>query len=188
MPYSVVYLIVGVVVTDEQLKAIPSIETEDEDNYVAHTIKKTKNGDIDLYVYPACSKIGGKKFIIGSIEKTWVRKLSKCAECEDDSCCNTCIGQTEYGHYDVEKILNQVVECPLKNVCMYCWRDNKKTIMKGCRACGHIPNWDMRFNTPADNKFKDKPIVKEVEKYMQKKHIEGEVKIYYAIDFCLCCS
>ncbi len=194
MVFSKVQLVVGVVVDRafiiKLLKLTPE-EAEDEGNCIGfgEIAQKKSRGKMKLKIlpYPGCSEIEGEKYIIGKIMKSWVRKNSRCEKCEKYSLCDTCIGQTCYGFYDVMKIVNSIVEVPVEHVCLRCWKDNKKPISV-CEDCGTIPNWNHRFDTEQKYELKDTEIVKQLNTYKKTKKIENPIGIYLMLDDCLCCS
>lgn len=191
MVFEHIMLVVGFVASIEDVKKLLNLTDEDleEENITQQKLKKQIRGSssIALYPYLCCSDISQKKFIIGKVVKSWNRKITICPECPKLQVCDDCICETEHGSYPIEKIFNNTVECPIENVCMYCWRDNKVRIRNGCEACGHRPNWDMKFDHKEDNKFEDKEIVKTIDKYKVEKGLTGEVKIYYFLDDCIYC-
>lgn len=193
MVFNTVSLVVGFIVTlEEALKLfdLTKEEYEEEGDRLGGETLKNLNRCLKakLYNYPCCSDLNQKKFIVGKVVKTWVRKCTRCPNCEEYSLCDNCIGQTCQGYYPVDKILNEIVECPIENVCMYCWKDNKKKIETECEDCGHKPNWQMRFNCPQENKFEDQELVKWLIAYKTENGLNSDVKIYYMLDDCLSCT
>lgn len=195
MVFEHVYMVVGVIVSLKTAKRLMGMRRRDpnyNDAFYVGEFKSslyTYNGtSLKLFQFPCCSDSNQTCFILGKKVKSWVRFITTCPKCEEYSLCDDCIGQTEFGYYDVQKILDGPVECPIENTCMYCWRDNRKPITNKCVACGHKPNWQMRFNWPQENKFEHQPIVEALEAFMEDKKIEGEVKIYYMLDDCLSCT
>jgi hypothetical protein len=152
MVYSKISLIVGFLVDKKQATEILDI---DADDYIVNqTLDKYDSYKISIYNFPCCSESNQKNFIIGTSVKTWVRKCSECSECNEYGCCDNCIGQTCNGYYPVNDILNNPTECPTENVCMYCWKDNKKKIDGACEDCGHKPNWNMSLSGNNQINFK----------------------------------
>lgn len=186
MVFSNISLIVGVVLDKVTVMKLLGLR-DDEGDLIPFQVLNERLG-ITLYPFPCCSKSGGDKFIIGIPVKTWVRKISRCQECRDGSHCDSCIGETCQGKYPVERILDYPTKCPIKNVCMYCWRDNRAPITDVCIDCGHKPNWNMRFNHYQANRFTEQGVVKKVNRFLKKYNITRTPKIYYMLDDCLSCS
>ncbi len=183
MVYNKVHLVVGVVVNIDF--AMKCLNIYDEDVFLNDIYYGTplvfkdpeNNLDIMLYKYACCSEIGYENYVIGIMVKSWERTNVSCDKCEGFYACNTCLGTTDNGYYDVEMILNDVVTVPSDNVCYHCWRDNGNNIQK-CIECGQVPQI----------KFEDTCIVKALHNFIESNSIDGEVSIICMINDCLSCT
>lgn len=93
--------------------------------------------NIDLYRFQCCSELNESSCIIGTTVHTYYRKYIKCDKCTDYTCCDTCIGETNNGYYDVDTILNKLVECDPIRLCPTCFADNKSPFLPKmkCTVC-----------------------------------------------------
>ena len=154
MVYSTVSIVLGAVLTKEEL------ETLDFDE-VGETLLCRKN--VEIFRVPHNEDL----YIIGLQMHVYYHKTGlKCGSCPKHSLCDSCIGQTNNGYYDVRSMNDRAVEVNLRHVCLFCFSDNKADLgapkenlpvvggrcvgpenpegIKCCNTCGHKP--DFRFS------------------------------------------
>lgn len=89
---------------------------------------------IQIYTPRCCSK--NKKYIIGFIMRTIRRIGVKChTECGETYCCDRCIGETTDGWFDVDRILDSVVEIPDVDICTFCKKITNGDITDNTNKC-----------------------------------------------------
>ena len=214
MVYTQVEIILGVVIMLDDLKKIIMKEVDDNKlidelmDYCREYGVKEFPRNSQLYDYRCCSKSKGKLFILGYPIHTYYRKKIRCSNCEEYSVCNDCIGQTNNGYYDVEKILDGPNEVNIRNVCLYCYADNKqdlnaplktcfvengiflkndydKSVRIKCSTCNCVQN---EHRSPTDFlKFREYRW-NILCKFLKRFNINKDVKLYYMLDDCLSCT
>lgn len=125
MVYTKLWIILGVKISYDDLRKYFIDADELEDFRYDDETLDPKLG-IKLYQPGCCSE--SKECILGFIVHTYYRKVTRCENCPTYCVCDTCIGMTNNGHYDVQKIRNEVVEVNLRHVCFNCYHDNKKDL------------------------------------------------------------
>lgn len=211
MVYTTLELILGVVVSQEELAKITDV---DEDGLPEKLdLDKTRGGEhVKIYPFPCCSEARGKQYLIGIPLHVYYRKHGvRCDKCHPQGfwVCNTCLGTTNNGVYDVVAIHKGPVEANLRHVCLYCFSDNRKDLMAPqedlpvvghrvqgdpdnpnllrCETCGLKPDW--RF-CPQNAMKKWVHHYEQLKKVLKSNHVpeDREIKFYYMIDDCLSCS
>jgi len=145
MVYSNLYIVNGILLTLNHIETIIGRkleEDEDAADAVHDMIKKSKLyqkrmygcATIRLYNFPCCSASNGKWFLLGIEAHQYYRKTLHCANCEDYSVCDICIGETSGGVYDVEAISQGPVEVPADKLCERCYSD-KVNAFRRCDTC-----------------------------------------------------
>lgn len=156
---------------------------EDEIEFITDDImpSHTQINDLVLLGFPCCSELNSEQFIFGTIVSTYYRRYTTCnndTRSQDGhvlSVCDECIKMTDNGAYDVDKILNTVVECPKDQVCPICYHDNKE-IVDVCKRCNQtIEQWN----------FQDYYLRKEMSEYDLDTY---PIKYYYMLNDCLSCT
>jgi hypothetical protein len=160
MVYERVFLIAGALITRQRAEELDYV---DEDGFVHSHISGM------VHSYPCCSELGKKMYIWGRIMHTFHRvRLDACSIKLDTGpevvtmptfeaetivhehgkvggkyyACKTCLGTTNGGSprwFDVEKILNSVVEYSPDQVCASCY-DVEYVIGQPCRTCMNTYN------------------------------------------------
>lgn len=100
--------------------------------------------------------------------------------------CNECLGTTNNGTYDVDKILNSVVECPNEHICHYCKNDNR-CVYEECKRCGSAP---LKL-TPGQKDHRDEyNLINPSELCIARNKVDStkQIKYYYMLDDCLSCT
>jgi predicted Zn-ribbon and HTH transcriptional regulator len=123
----------------------------------------SSNGSkLQVVTPPCCSPINGKQFVIGLEVATIHRTYTKCDGCDEFSC-DTCIGNTINGYYDVSAMQESILRAV--SVCDVCYYDR---MPEGPDAeCPRCPG---RRNEGIS------------------KHISDGSAYYYILDDCLSCS
>jgi len=132
-----------------------------------------------LFFYHCCSELNQKFFIIGISLKIYYRKKTRCQDCEEHTVCDTCLGQTEHGFYDISSIQDNIVTLPEGNVCGNCKHD-KRTQEKECPWCGH----SKKFNS----KFLKKQITKDMKNTGYDFSGKEKFKVFLLNDDCTSCD
>jgi hypothetical protein len=157
--------ITGVVVSQQQLEQITDV---DEAGFVEDEVLDTlRNGmPVRIYQFPCCSDSQGLKYLIGVSVHTYYRKHGvRCDKCDPNGffVCDTCLGTTNNGVYDVVAIHNGPVEADPRHICLQCYSDNRKDLgapaedlpvnnhrvqgdpenpnLHQCETCGLKPDW-----------------------------------------------
>ncbi len=220
MVYTQLSIVLGVVIPFDYVKSIidhkklKDIEEKfvvmrfaDED--VLKDCFKGKN-DMHLFNFPCCSESGDDKFILGYEVHKYYRKLIKCENCKEYSVCDKCIGYTNNGYYDVNKILNEPIEVNIRHMCLYCYSDNRKDlgglektypIIKNSFVCGNREDDEKKFvkcdtcgNLPVRNRCPEDGLANKEYKYdkirsfLKKNKMDLPIKLYYMVNDCLSCT
>lgn len=190
MVFETLSIVYGVAVTNKELEAmgIPMDEGFPEDRD-APEINGACDCMMKIFEYPCCSKLNGKMFIIGLSVHTYIRRPYQCGNViEGGKCyyyrkCDTCIGYTSNissPHYDVDKILDNVVECDENNLCFECGHDNRKVMENGNCAWCNAPIIEERKNLHSHVN-----IIKERTRNIFKTE---KLSYFYCLDDCLSCT
>ena len=209
MVYFTLKVVLGVVLTKDELKMIIGEQFFDE-NYCYDFNDFKIDGlpkKIELFRFPCCSDSAKKLFILGHTMHTYYRKYIRCDQCPEYCVCDTCIGNTNNGYYNVREILSNPTEVNIRNVCLYCYSDNKldlggpittctiindrfqKPISEDlrikCSTCNNLPN---EFRCPSDFLKWCNHNCSQISKFLNNYKINKEVKLYYSLDDCLSCT
>ena len=180
MVFTQLEILQGYIVTVEAIKKFLEKATDinDEDFYfdVVDVFNKTvaKTLGLKLYIFPCCSKNQGKLYYLGNIVKKYKRKLHRCEDCTKYSVCDSCIGSTSNGFYDVDKIINEPVKVDWNNLCMYCYHDHRYPNFVFCNECGRKQETPHTYIPPV----------------FDLKQLTGdqEAVFYYRVNDCLSCT
>lgn len=180
MVFTELYIIKGVIVTKEQVRAfvfskIPDYKEEDDETLLefigtANDILAKERQLCRFFNFPCCSKLNDDKAIFGWKVKSYHRRLHRCKNCNKYSVCYKCIWSTENGFYDVNKIIDEPVEVNPKHLCKNCDHDHRYENFMFCSICG--------------TEESDNDRIKSVE-FVQ---FPGEIKYYYCLNDCLSCT
>lgn len=198
MVYFILDIILGVAVTREEIETICDV---DDSGFVEDSVLDTLlcRKDVEVCQFSCCSKSNGKLYLIGIRMHRYYRKSTRCENCPNYCVCDTCIGQTNNGHYDVEAILDGPTEANLRHVCLHCFADNREDLgapkedssavgPQGmpCKTCGLKP--DDRF-TPT-KKLTRLHYHEQLKALFKKYEVtkNKEIKFYYMVDDCLSCT
>jgi len=201
MVYKKLKVVLGVVVNRSELEGIlkkngnswadneefEEIINEDLENYYSNGFKWRAK----IYSFPCCSTIKSEQFIICESVHTYYHKRSRCNDCKIYTVCEKCIGCTNNGFYDVEKILNEPTKVNISHICLNCFHDNRQDMNvpvnvgdhsvpnegRECDVCGikTVHNRDSRHMLAHNHKYE------RLSRY-------GQVDLYYIIDDCLYCT
>ncbi len=127
MVYVRLLIVCGAILTHEQASKLVKPD-EDGDICCTEAVMKINTRPIDLYSYPCCTEIRGEKYLVGEVVHTYYRKNVKCEKCPSYCVCDNCIGITNNGHYDVDKIINTPTTVPLEELCQHCFAHNRKNL------------------------------------------------------------
>lgn len=219
MVYTRVYLVCGTILSLADLRRIFEqfeVEFPEEDDYqeiseifareiiAQHTETVLLPGQhpIGLVAYPCCSSLAGEQWILGTIIKTYYRLSGMgCARCEEYTLCDPCIGETEGGWYDVEKILDEVQVIDREKICPTCSSD--KVVGGRCQICHAYSHYLVRKRVPEAVVPGAEGVIEEVvtvEPYcmiankkvlaqdLQLDLVAHPVKFFYMLDDCLSCT
>lgn len=204
MVYKTLEIILGFVVSKGELEKLMNV---DSGGYPEkNVLTQVSDFLIKVYTFPCCSPSQGKKYIIGIPLHTYYRMHGvKCNNCTDYFACNTCIGITNNGFYDVIKIFNKPVKVDINKICLHCFSDKqelnalqidlpivnnrvqgdlKNNNLQKCNTCGILP----------DNRFTQKTMLKKFNnkysllKEKSKNITNNSINFYYMIDDCLSCT
>ncbi len=207
MVYTTVEIILGVSVTRENLEKMIDV---DEGGYVDEICIGTTiaNENVNVHQFPCCSEAAGQQYIVGiSLHKYYRKHGIRCEKCPDKyHVCNTCLGTTNNGCYDVDSFYSGPVEANIRHICLHCFSDNKRDLLSPqkdlpvlnnrvqgdkedmicCNTCGIEPDW----------RFSPETSLKRVHHYEQLKEVlkrcnapkNCEIKFYYVVDDCMSCT
>ena len=180
MVYTQINLIRGFVATAEDLAKYRIGEEEDQSYDL-------KNEFVSVFSFGCCSKSRGKLFIAGMSRRIYVRVKAGCGKIIDPQSaykwfcgvqrlvCDTCIGETDNGNYDVQAILDGPVVAPDEHICPNCYEDNRTTF-EVCRRCRY-PKTDEHERM--DNQIKQ--VIKDMGG-------NPPIHYFYMLDDCLSCT
>lgn len=146
MVYTFIEIIYGTVVSRQDLlkyfypfltgESIEDITNDVHEECIEFNRDVFSHG-VEIFNYPCCSELNDKQWIVGIVMRKYHRQYQ---DCESSEKCNgynhssECLGMTENGFYDVDKILNNVVHIPEGQICYNCYNDNKE-IVSQCKSC-----------------------------------------------------
>lgn len=133
---------------------------------------------IQLYEWPCCTKVDDC-YILGIKVKQYDRLAVRCDKCDTHTLCATCLGQTENGYYDIDRILDSVFQVDETHICKWCHNDKKAT-SPSCKFCNHhlLENASMKLQT---EDFKDCRLHKWFDTITQ------TPQYFYMLDDCTSC-
>jgi hypothetical protein len=215
MVYTTLEVILGIVVSREDLVRILNLEIDPDQDPLDddRTLGTTLAGrPVRIYGFPCCSPANGKQYLIGLSLHLYYRKHGvHCDQCHPNRLwvCNTCLGTTNNGVYDVVAIHKGPVEANLRHICLHCFADNRKDLMAPqedlpvvdnrvqgdpnnpallrCETCGIKPDW----------RFCPQTVLKKwVHHYEQLKNVlkvhdvplDRAIKFYYMVNDCMSCT
>lgn len=201
MVYFTLQVVLGVEVSREELEEITDV---DECGYVEES---ELADNITVFQFPCCSKNNGVKYIIGESLHKYYRKHTRCDKCEKYTVCDTCIGQTNNGYYDVDAIFSGPVEANIHHICLHCFADNKKDLgglkedlpivddrcvgpqdppgLQTCDVCGLKPDW--RFTPESMLKRFDRRYQR-IANFLKEEKLTRKIAFYLMVDDCLSCT
>ena len=207
MVYTQLWIVYGVELDAKEVFSIfaPEKTELDEDEQLNELCTKMHK-DVEAFRFPCCSDSSNKKIILGVKMHTYYRKYIRCDNCETHSVCDTCIGNTNNGLYDVDKIFSDSAKCNPRHICQNCNADNKidlggKLVTEplvngkhveeknnGCIKCSTCNSTPSKFVSPMDaHKSRLSHFNREIAKLLKKGKISKEFYFYYMIDDCLSC-
>lgn len=148
MVYTSVTICYGLCFTKKQLidiyqKNPSSFVEKDDDSYYIDIMNEF---DLDHINNVCCLKDEEQNFFVYVPIRVYDRTenmsnftrrrkgLPVCNDCDEDFMCETCLGMTENGYYNVEKLRKEPTIC--ENFCFYCGHDNKaKDVLKENNKC-----------------------------------------------------
>jgi hypothetical protein len=206
MVYTRVSIVIGVVGSSGEVLT----DDNSTDGFLeVNTLGKTTPGGDDVLISSIHNHCHDEEmFIVGIELHEYYRKHNcSCGDCEKYACCDACIGQTNNGYYNVQRMVTQPVEVNLRHLCFHCYSDNKEDLQAPradhdfsdknkpfskegmfCKTCGLKP--DPRF-TPETIMKRDSYRYQQLKLFIADKMpslAEKEIKFYYLLDDCLCCT
>jgi len=201
MVYKSIKIVLGIAVSN---KIVKTLAERDENEWIntMGTLKCKKN--VNIYQLPGHNS---KKFIIGiSLHKYFRKHVPNCEECDEYIMCDTCIGQTNNGFYDVITMIEEPIEVNIRNICFHCFSDHTDDLgaplenilpadymsernsdrLQECSTCGLKPDFRFCPKTALNrNHYFDQlsKFFQDYDELMNKK-----IKFYYLVDDCLCCG
>jgi hypothetical protein len=151
--YSKIDIILGIHTDiDTILTMSPSIESIYTIDDISNKRFLTCINNIPIYIfrYPDGSVLANKKYIIGICIRSYNRKQVRCTYCYDSNICAKCLGTTEHGVYDVQKIINKITKMNLEKLCPNCFHENKNTLYNG-EKCIYCNLHTGMYTTPMEN-------------------------------------
>jgi hypothetical protein len=196
--YHTVSIVLGAVVTKEELMNYATYN-EEESRFQKGSIGKVPCGRVCIHSLPGHEEEAENTFVIGFDLHTYYRYHNTgCEKCEKYTCCDTCIGQTSNGFYDVVKMQEEIIEVNLRHVCLHCYADNRFDLgmgtiewvhnkLKCCKTCGKYPAYPEK--SPEDALARDYH-VEQLRKFIDKREvIKGRhIGFYYIMGGCMCCT
>lgn len=216
MVYHTITIVLGVAA---KAKEVLTEENSEEGMLAISRLGRLEPADVDVLIssiHDHNSRGTEEGFIIGVALHVYYRRHNiKCRDCKEFTCCDTCIGQTNNGFYDVSGICDKPTEVNLRHICFACFADNRDDLMapvkdkiygkdnkeekstpqaksgrrpppKLCSTCGCKP--DDRFcpETMLQRDYRCEQLKKFLQKYPALK--DKEIKLYYLLNDCLCCT
>lgn len=208
MVYTTLKVVLGFIITNEELIQLLDLKLGENESHFDYDIENLFNDlgydrKIELYSFPCCSESRGKLFLINITMHKYYRKMIKCEKCKEYTVCDSCIGYTNNGYYDVDTIFNKPTEINVRQICPWCFHDNgcdlggpqttasqptdyDPSIRKQCTVCNLKP--DIR-RSPGDYMiWKNHHMYTRLETIQKDHEFKQPIKIYHVIDDCLSCS
>lgn len=204
MVYSAVNIILGIVLTEDELKIIINRYNGINKECATEEIKYNTGSiepDIGLVLNRSifqdekCGNIGIFKtsrhdngvihYMVGINVHKYNRIYDKCKNCDEYS---SCVGMTTNGLYDVRAIVDSPVQVNPSHVCLRCFADNRRDITGGvqCSKCQFI----LKNQYYPDNLLHRIHEYKNIKEFLTKYNcIDNKpIKFYYLLDDCICCA
>ena len=211
MVYQTLKIVLGFVVSKQQLSELLDIPKEEmlmNNDQFSSSLHDAFNVDsnVKVYGYPCCSPLSDKKWIIGIEMHKYYRKLTNCKDCGEYSTCDTCIGFTNNGYYNIIQIFEKITKVNLRNICFSCFHDNKEDMElpiktteivngrfvptelsnKQCNCCGFT---NSSFRNPRDHlEFSYDHLFRKLNVINSNVEKNRPIKLYYVINDCLSCT
>jgi hypothetical protein len=181
MVYTKVELIFGVKLDKKEIFADEALSDYFEESDENGNIDQTSDFPEVLTLYkPVCHSGTPNIFFIGKTLHTAYHKVyATCQDCLSGSKCSRCIGKTNEGFFDVEKIHRE--GCIVVNPSFICSNCDAFLQEENCQVCGvHRPEkpWPMIRSIEPN-------IIKEINRFS--KGLENLISFYLVIDDCLSC-
>lgn len=129
-----------------------------------------------LYPFPNCSKIK-HLCILGEKVREYDRRWHFCFDCKKNATpCDTCIGYTSNGFYNVKSIQDDVEQVNMENLCLKCGHDQRYPLKAFCLQCGSKPGFEKQRNNV---------------NYICRQYLNlenPEIAYYYMLNDCLNCN
>lgn len=88
-------------------------------------------------IKPIIDSCTSEKYILGYCVKKYKRIKICCSSFVSKKQCNICIGRTENGFYNIEKLIH-TVKIDACKICDFCQNDNRAYNFERCKFCGVI--------------------------------------------------
>ncbi len=180
MVYTELNIVAGVVLTDEE-RAKFEEETEMPPR-LHENLKKYVYIPISFYGSKCCGK--KETVIFGIVVHTYYRSCQRCEKCDKYTVCDTCIGQTNNGNYDVDKMSEFDVKVERRHLCPNCFADNG-SVFEFCKTCNH--KFD-KIPRSYDKWLAHVPYLFVLEELLSIAKINKKPDFYYALNDCLSCT
>jgi hypothetical protein len=116
------------------------------------------------------------KYILGVELHRYYQKYTSCDNCFADYKCRDCVGITDNGKYDTCTIGRELCLVDEKNICSFCYHDNKQNMIdKRCDKCNRLQH----------NK---RNIIDDFDNFLTDHYIDGSIRFYYYVECCPCCT
>ena len=135
------------------------------------------NCGFQLFTPPCCAKNHNITFVIGNVVDTVKRLRSSCNKCVRFFCCDTCIGMTVRGYYDINTMFDDFFEVPEKMICMRCLAVNSFDCSESCPHC----KFDRIESEGRDS-------MREISINQDFKFVKGAHHFYQLLDDCTSCT
>lgn len=199
MVYTKVYIVFGLIVDRRDLrKILKKVNLEYSDDEYHYLIQYHK--DLTIEARRIMNHEKDPSFWVGIILHTYSRYIMHCLDCPKLSSCDMCIGSTSNGYYNITEITKEPQEVNIRNICMYCFHDNRvdlKTPISDWEIIDGKIQIDKSFksnrctncNQEQTNRFSPETVLKREFMYERMKKLsKSEPKLYYILDDCLCCT
>jgi len=215
MVYTEVQIVVGYPVTAPQLKALFHQAEFDWDEsrddwldilqrffheqflipyYKGNIPLCGKEPTITVISYPSCSELSEKVYIIGKVFRTYTRQHNiRCGKCEEHSCCDNCLGQTENGVYPVEKFLNTVALVDRDRLCGKCKHESlpvnndRDLTHQRCTKC-FVDQENSMIHLSSYTDQIQRIIMSTKFSFSDHAPVGNGANFYYMVDDCFCCT